>query len=128
MLHLLVELRIHFSGLVFYYMNQVNEFDFILAGGGLSGLSLLYEILSTPSLSEKRILIIDSERRLTNDRTWSFWELPEYHIPNIPSKQWRYGKLIDQAGSSINFNFEPFTYRTIRSSDYYMKVYSLGHS
>lgn len=104
-------------------MNQVNEFDFILAGGGLSGLSLLYEILSTPSLSEKRILIIDSERRLTNDRTWSFWELPEYHIPNIPSKQWRYGKLIDQAGSSINFNFEPFTYRTIRSSDYYKFVY-----
>lgn len=104
-------------------MDQSSEFDFIIAGGGLSGLSFLYEILSKSSFSDKRILIIDSERRHLNDRTWSFWERPEYNIPTIPSKQWKYGKLIDRSGDSINFNFDPFKYRTIRSSDYYQFIY-----
>lgn len=104
-------------------MDKTNEFDLIIAGGGLSGLSFLYEILSTPSFSDSRILVIDAEKKHANDRTWSFWGLPEYCIPAVTSKKWNFGKLIDRKGVSIDFNFEPYTYTTIRSSDYYKFIY-----
>lgn len=104
-------------------MNEDTEFDIIIAGGGLSGLSFLHEILSMPSFKEKKILVIDVDRKYANDRTWSFWDLPDYNIPDIPSKKWKYGKVIDKSGITIDFNFEPFVYQTIRSSDFYQFVY-----
>ncbi|MDA9638819.1 lycopene cyclase, partial [bacterium] len=50
------------------------KYDFIIAGAGCSGLSLLYKILQTPSLQNKSILVIDKDQKKNNDRTWCFWE------------------------------------------------------
>jgi lycopene beta-cyclase len=50
-----------------------NMYDYIICGGGMSGLSLAYQ-LSISKLSNKKILIIDPERKTKNDRTWAFWE------------------------------------------------------
>ena len=51
----------------------MQKYDFIIAGGGLAGLSLAYYMNQT-ILREKSILIIDQDTKTKNDRTWCFWE------------------------------------------------------
>jgi lycopene beta-cyclase len=51
----------------------MQKYDFIIAGGGLAGLSLAYYMNQTV-LREKSILIIDQDTKTKNDRTWCFWE------------------------------------------------------
>lgn len=51
----------------------MQKYDYIIAGGGLAGLSLAYYMNQTV-LREKSILIIDQDTKTKNDRTWCFWE------------------------------------------------------
>ena len=39
------------------------KYDYIIAGSGCAGLSLLYKILLTPSLQNKSILVIDKDQK-----------------------------------------------------------------
>ena len=57
-------------------MHQQEEmkYDYIIAGSGCSGLSLLYRLLKDPILNNKSILIIDKTEKSANDRTWCYWE------------------------------------------------------
>jgi lycopene beta-cyclase len=48
------------------------DYDFILSGGGLAGLSLAYHLINSP-LRDRSILIVDKDAKQQNDRTWCFW-------------------------------------------------------
>ncbi|WOC40926.1 hypothetical protein [Polaribacter sp. HL-MS24] len=50
------------------------KYDYIIAGSGCAGLSLLHSLLNTPSLQNTSILVIDQDQKQHNDRTWCFWE------------------------------------------------------
>ena len=54
----------------------MTKYDYIIAGGGLSGLSLAY-YLNHSTLRNKSVLIIDQDDKTKDDRTWSFWEKGE---------------------------------------------------
>jgi len=56
-------------------LNKV--YDYIIAGGGCAGLSLVMRMLKEPQLSTKKILIIDKDSKQLNDRTWCYWEKGE---------------------------------------------------
>jgi hypothetical protein len=45
--------------------NSNVKYDYIIAGSGCSGLSLLYKILQVPSLQNKSILVIDKDQKKT---------------------------------------------------------------
>ncbi|MFD2936856.1 lycopene cyclase family protein [Spirosoma flavum] len=51
----------------------MKKYDFIIAGGGMAGLSLAYYFTQSP-LRDRSILILDRDPKTTNDRTWCFWE------------------------------------------------------
>ncbi|MFD2573902.1 lycopene cyclase family protein [Spirosoma soli] len=51
----------------------MKKYDFIIAGGGMAGLSLAYYFTQS-SLRDRSILILDREQKNRNDRTWCFWE------------------------------------------------------
>jgi lycopene beta-cyclase len=51
----------------------MKRYDFIIAGGGMAGLSLAYYLTQSP-LRHKSVLILDRELKTSNDRTWCFWE------------------------------------------------------
>ena len=55
----------------------MQTFDFIIVGGGASGLLLAEALGSDPWFSEKRIALIELEPAKGNDRTWCFWEAGE---------------------------------------------------
>jgi lycopene beta-cyclase len=50
------------------------EFDYLITGAGAAGRSLAYALLRCPALQDKKILLVDRERKTGNDRTWCFWE------------------------------------------------------
>ena len=65
----------------------MKRYDYIIAGGGCSGLMLALELINSP-LKDKSILIIDKEKKTTNDRTWCFWETGDNHLEKLVFKSW----------------------------------------
>ncbi|MGD1998203.1 MAG: lycopene cyclase family protein, partial [Flavobacteriaceae bacterium] len=52
----------------------MKQFDYIIAGGGASGLQLAYRLVQHPDLSNKSILVLEKDSSKKNDRTWCYWE------------------------------------------------------
>jgi lycopene beta-cyclase len=100
---------------------MTNHYDYIMAGGGLAGLSLAYTIAKTPELQDKRVLIIDREAKKRNDRTWSFWATEVTPFDHIAYRTW---KKINFISYTLQRQFELTNYRyaTIRGIDFYNEV------
>ncbi|MEL6390268.1 MAG: lycopene cyclase family protein, partial [Bacteroidota bacterium] len=96
----------------------MEHYDYIICGAGLAGLSLAMR-LSEPEYSHLKVLVVDRDRKKTNDRTWSFWIRPEeQRFPELYLKTWDrlafYGDRVDRT-----FDISPFQYHTIRGIDFY---------
>ena len=63
-------------------------YDYIIAGAGGAGLSLLHYLLDSPILSNKQILVIDQSLNKTNDRTWCFWETGNHEFESLVHHRW----------------------------------------
>ncbi len=93
------------------------HFDYIISGGGASGLSLVYHLLQSP-LRDKKILLIDKTIKDQNDRTWCFWESEPGPFEAIVYKSWQH--LSFYTDQVIRHSFiAPFTYKMIRGIDFY---------
>lgn len=95
-----------------------NIYDYIICGGGMSGLSLAYQ-LSISKLSDKKILIIDPERKAKNDRTWAFWEKNDNPFDQILFKKWEKVKIVDSHKKEKIYNLEEYRYKLLRGIDFY---------
>ena len=94
------------------------QYDYIIAGAGCAGLSLLYHILQSPSLKEKQILVVDQSFQKSNDRTWCFWEQGKGDFENLVNKQWEQISIHNDDLNKI-LPTAPFTYKMIQGIDYY---------
>ena len=93
-------------------------YDYIIAGAGCAGLSLLHYLLSSPVLSNKKILVIDQSLRKTNDRTWCFWEMGDHEFESLVQHRW--DAISIHAGSfSKELATTPFSYKMIQGIDFY---------
>lgn len=100
---------------------MIKHYNYIIAGGGLAGLSLAYAIAQTPELQDKSVLIIDRETKQRNDRTWSFWACESTMFDHIAKRTW---KKINFISDTLNkqFNLTNYRYSTIRGIDFYNEV------
>lgn len=97
------------------------KFDYIIAGSGCAGLSLLYRILKDPLLKTKKILVLDEAEKNTNDRTWCFWEKETGVFEEVVYKQW--DKLeFKTTDFSKKFDLGKYSYKMIRGIDFYKYV------
>lgn len=98
-----------------------NAFDFIIAGGGLAGLSLAY-YLSKSELQKLDVLIIDASAKNNNDKTWCYWSDEEDDFSKICEKEW--SKIgIQGIGSDLQVEeIAPYKYRKLKSEDWYKFV------
>ena len=104
---------------------EQTEYDYIIAGSGCAGLSLLYAILSDPQLQKKNILVLDKEKKVNNDRTWCFWENESGPFESIVYHHWE--KLEFHAPQfSRQFDLHPYSYKMIRGLDFYEFVLSFA--
>ena len=92
-------------------------YDYIIAGGGGAGLSLLYRMLKA-GLTEPKILLIDRERKTENDRTWSFWEAGEGLFEEQIHARWNHFYFHGKDFSK-RLDIAPYTYKTLRGIDFY---------
>jgi lycopene beta-cyclase len=109
----------------------MKKYDFIIAGGGMAGLSLAYYLLQSP-LRDRSILILDREPKNRNDRTWCFWERESATVPDrsggLLARPRPFESILFRTWKSISFHgttysgeldMGPYRYKMLRSIDFY---------
>lgn len=101
------------------------NYDYIIAGAGCAGLSLLYRILNDSNLKDKRVLVVDKERKKNNDRTWCYWEKQDGLFESIVRHEWK--TLEFKTESFVNqFELHDYKYKMIKGIDFYNYVLGLA--
>ncbi len=98
-----------------------NHYNYIITGAGCAGLSLLMRMLQHPFFDDKKILVIDQSKKITNDRTWCFWEKEPGIFEPIIHHQWQYANFFSDVYSSI-LDLSPYQYKMIHGIDLYSYV------
>lgn len=95
----------------------MKKYDFIIAGGGMAGLSLAYYFSQSP-LRNRSILLLDKEPKNRNDRTWCFWEQGEGAFESILFRSW---ETVDFYGTTFAgpLNLGKYHYKMLRGIDFY---------
>ena len=104
-------------------MENKNHFDYIICGGGASGLMLAQALSNDTYFENKTILILEKESKNNNDRTWCFWEEKGSAWDSIIHKQWDIAEF-KASGFSKEIALDPFQYKMIRGIDFYKKIKS----
>ena len=100
---------------------MIKSFDYIIAGSGLAGLSLLHRLVQDNHFSGKKILVIDGEQKTKNDRTWCFWEKGEGTFEPIVHYSWSSLNFFTPEFSK-NFQMKSYRYKMILGDDFYRYV------
>ena len=66
----------------------MNEFDYVIIGGGCAGLSLAYELDINNKLDYKTLAIIEPRAVYKRDKTWSFWKVFNHNFDDCVMKSW----------------------------------------
>lgn len=100
---------------------MLQHYDYIIAGSGCAGLSLLQRMMKNSFFNNKKILLIDKEQKNANDKTWCFWEQQIGLFEDIVFHRWQ---QIDFYSNdfSARFDLKPYQYKMIRSIDLYETV------
>lgn len=97
------------------------HYNYIIAGGGMAGLSLAY-YLTHSQLKDKKILIIDREPKTLNDRTWCFWEEEQNPFEDILLRKWNTVEFASVDGKLRQLDIGNYRYKMLRSIDFYRYV------
>ena len=101
---------------------RLQQLDFIILGGGASGLQLAYRLSNHTAFENASILILESNKQKGNDRTWCYWETGDGEWDDLLQKQWKkvqfksknVDKIIDLGSAS---------YKMLRSKAYYDRLH-----
>jgi lycopene beta-cyclase len=98
----------------------MNSYDFIIAGGGAAGLGLAYQ-MAMSNLRDRSILIVDRDRKESNDRTWCFWANQPTRFDHLVYRVWDQVEVVSDNFHRV-YNLRPYQYRMIRGIDFYQGV------
>ena len=100
----------------------MKTFDFIIIGGGASGLLLAEALGSDPYFGEKRIALIEKESKTANDRTWCFWEEGQGPFDDILFRQWDHLRF-KGPDFEEKLPLGRFSYKMLRADAFYHAYY-----
>ena len=98
------------------------HYDYIIAGAGAAGLSLVCNMIDG-AFSEARILLIDQDLKQSNDRTWCYWSDGRDDLQHLVCKTWSELFFLDDerlGGGTLG----GLTYKMIRGIDFYEYAWS----
>ncbi|HKJ85749.1 MAG TPA: lycopene cyclase family protein, partial [Spirochaetia bacterium] len=98
----------------------MQEYDFVMAGGGMAGLSLAHALV-TGRFSDRSILIVDPETKGENDRTWSYWTREQEPFDSVVSHAWSSIRIASREWSA-DIDLGEYRYCMIRGQDFYDRV------
>jgi len=99
----------------------LEKFDYIICGGGASGLLLSNAFISDKFFNDKKILIIEKESKTSNDRTFGFWNDKESVLDEMVFKEWEFAEFKD-SNSYNTFLLNPYKYKMIKSNQFYSHI------
>ncbi|WNJ18385.1 lycopene cyclase family protein [Pontibacter sp. G13] len=99
-------------------------YDYLIAGAGAAGLSLLTYLLEEPALADKQILLIDRDQKRTNDRTWCFWQEADGPFESVVLRKWDHLYFHSPKMDKL-MNISPYSYKMIRGLDFYAYCFEL---
>lgn len=105
-------------------IDKKDTYQYIIAGGGMAGLSLAF-YLNNSALRDKKILIIDREEKNVNDHTWCFWETGVSPFEEIIFKKWKGVWFHGTENFSQFLDLQDYTYKMIRGIDFYEYILSI---
>ena len=96
------------------------QWDIILAGSGLSGLTLALEFARRPFFHDQKILLLDRDAKTKNDRTWCFWATDKEMeaLPPVVFRSWDRCLFFGEKYETT-LDISPYRYRMIRGLDFY---------
>ncbi len=98
-------------------MKANSKFDYIIVGGGLSGLHLSYCFLNDKFFKDYSFLIIDKVKSKNNDNYFSYWEKGNGKWDSILSNKW--GKAyFFSSKRKIEMDFSEYNYKTLSSLNF----------
>jgi len=98
-------------------MKASSKFDFIIVGGGLSGLHLAYCFLNDKYFKDYSFLIIDKEKSKKEDNFFSFWEAGNGKWDKILKQRWNKADFYSSTGKVV-MDFSEYNYKTLSSSKF----------
>ncbi len=101
----------------------MKEFDYIIVGGGCSGLSLAYELEIFDKLKGKTLGIIEPREDYKRDKTWSFWRVFSHNFDDCVKKSWN-NFTINTPNETKYVKCSSTPYQTIDSGLFYEKILS----
>ena len=72
-----------------------NKYDYIICGCGISGLLLSHALISDNFFDEKKVLLIEKDNKVNNDKTLSFWDNKKNILDKIADKIWENAEFRD---------------------------------
>ena len=99
----------------------METFDYIICGGGASGLLLSNAFISDKFFNDKKILIIEKESKTSNDKTFGFWNDKESVLDEMVFKEWEFAEFKD-SNSYNTFLLNPYKYKMIKSNQFYSHI------
>lgn len=91
-----------------------SEYSFIIAGGGMSGLSLAY-YLTQSDLKDESILLISQDELGHPKKTWCYWSEEAETFDKIAEKSWQHLWFHEANVTSNLLAIQPYTYSKISS-------------
>ncbi|MEL1255607.1 lycopene cyclase family protein [Flavobacterium sp. DGU38] len=104
------------------HSSQIQHFNYIFTGTGLSALMTVYKMVLSGKFVDKTILLLDENAKKTNDRTWCFWAKEETIWDSIISKKWD-SALFANEDFKRDLELKPYQYNQIRGLDFYNFVF-----
>jgi lycopene beta-cyclase len=99
----------------------MKKYDYILAGGGCAGLSLVYHLLDS-SLKDSNILILEPTLGEVPNKTWCYWNTAALPIhPEAARFSWN-SFYLQQGKQQHQHGLENLSYYHLNSHDFYAHV------
>ena len=93
-------------------------YDYLIVGGGASGLSLACHLAQEPRLADKRVLIVEPDPHKPDDRAWRYWAAGPTPFEAVEGHSWP--RLVVRApGYEQVLTLAPYRYRLVRAGDLY---------
>jgi lycopene beta-cyclase len=92
-----------------------SDYDLVLVGGGLAGLSLAFAIAGSP-LGDRRLLLIEAQAKPRNDRYLCFWTDRLWPFDGIVGRSWSRARFVTPE-RAIERDLGAYRYLLLRGID-----------
>ncbi len=98
-------------------MQEKENVDIIICGGGCSSMLLLFNLQRNPKFKALKILVIEKEAQ-HHQKTWCFWHKEKHPLEHLITNSWQHIQFASEHFTTTQ-EINPYTYSSIKGEDFY---------